>query len=266
MLVLISVLLIIGCKKDAEPCCDISNPECPNYAPCHDSDLPSAKIIMGTGSDIVPKPYFYADSVFKSGITFVSEETDPGIKHTWYLGAETIENLTQLGRSFIDVPRPAKLFITHVIEYEPNLACFPNDDGYDSITQDFYLIDKLSEFQSTGTFRGVREGETDSFDITFFYRIYSQPHIIDPDWNIWKNRTIENVVVNFDNNGDTLSGLANQFEDRLYIAHFNNNLNFEFEDIFSGSGIIYLNGKIELTYTNYLIPNTNVKFIGRKIN
>ena len=119
------------------------------------------------------------------------------------MGSEVFHTQNPPSRRYDGVPRPATITIRHVIRYEPDTICFPNDDGYDSVAQSFYLIKRWDELGTYGSFRGVIDNEIDSFDKGFYICDYKSGEIVD-DFvdNIWKNFYL---TVNFHNLGDTIS-------------------------------------------------------------
>lgn len=165
------VLLVMCCKPEPEPPCDDpTNPECPNYDPCFGKEEPNASFFT---EDRLIYPEFgeylwINDSILKGGpVRFRSPFEGAGITHTWYIGAEVIEE-TSVTRNFSQVQRPATITVSHVITYPISTLCYPAATGRDSIAQTFYLIDYISELLTVdNTFRGVLNNETDSFDFKF---------------------------------------------------------------------------------------------------
>ncbi len=267
----LSLVTMESCKRE-EPCCDASNPECPNYDPCYGKEHPSAKFDMAYANNLFPSPIYWPDSVFRGNgnLHFVSLEENLEVGHRWYVGSEIIEGVSAVTRRFEDVPRPATIEITHVIEYEPNLSCHPNDDGYDSVIQSFDLINRRSELLTIGTFRGIRGNETDSFEIIFKYVRYENPFIDDPTW-IEAEFASTNQVINFDNQGDTLWGEGKtNGNERQYVIHENHQLYFEHHNSgypYYGTGSVTDDGNITLTYTRdgEGADGTFITFKGRKI-
>jgi hypothetical protein len=271
--IILSLLFVMGCKKDEQPCCDPSNPECPNYDPCYGIKPLSAKFDMAYTNNLLNSPIYWPDSTFVGYyIDFISHLDLPQVEHRWYVGAEKIEGVRAVSRNFKFVPRPATIEITHVIEYDSNTLCIDEDGGYDSVTQSFYLINKRSELKTVGTFRGARLGETDSFNITFYYQSIGSPVIIDPTWQIWSQILTENVVVNFDNSGDTLaeSSTGSAWDERMFIAHSNHQLYFDNEGgLYYGTGEVDDDGNIHLRYSKAHRTTkgdtTYIHFYGREI-
>ena len=184
------------CKDD---CLDPTNPDCDNYDPCYGKTQPSAKFIMEEAViNEKARIVWIADSTFSGDdLRFSSELTDDKYKHTWYVGTEVFDGPETPSRAFDQVPRPQTISISHVIEYTPDLQCFPDDDGKDSVAQEFDLIALWNDLKIYGTFRGAFEGTTDSFDINFsVLDMNDQPAYYS---NLERTRTI-----NFHNEGDTL--------------------------------------------------------------
>ena len=196
------LLTLHACKKDEEEeCCDPTNPECINYDPCLEVEEPTAEIILqGTifgpeGFELTPD-----DSLFFNEVFFSSPFNGPQYTHTWYLGAEVI-NEESFSREHSFVERPAQLTVSHVLEYPVDSVCYPNSTGRDSTSRDYYLIKYWNEFGVYSKFRGAFENETDSFDFEF-KRVFEDnspvyvghPNDLEPIY----------ATINFDNQGDSI--------------------------------------------------------------
>jgi len=190
-----------GCKEDEEDqCCDPTNPECANYNPCWDVEEPSAEIIL-QGSIFGPEGFELTpdDSLFFNEVFFSSPYEGSEYTHTWYLGAEVIEEASfSKEHSFVD--RPAQLTVSHVLEYPIDSICFPNSTGRDSTSRVYYLINYFNEFGVYSKFRGAFENETDSFDfeLKFIFNdntpvYFGFPNDLEPF----------HAAINFDNQGDS---------------------------------------------------------------
>lgn len=155
-----------GCKKELPKCYDPANPDCENYDSCYGVEKPSAAFVMEDGVLTIQSGYHYIadDSIFRgTSIVFRSPYKDTSYKHTWYVGSEVLHDY-QFSRNFNKVVRPTTITVHHVLEYPPDTSCFPDDDGIDSVSQTFYLIEYWNELATFGTFRVANENTTDSFD------------------------------------------------------------------------------------------------------
>ncbi|HBH07116.1 MAG TPA: hypothetical protein DDX92_10995 [Flavobacteriales bacterium] len=175
-LVLMTAFSLQTCKH--EHCFDPTDPDCENYDPCHAYQRPSAKFEMlmnlwytdkdGRSADTV-----FSDSIFAGNyghsIIFNAIDDHLGMQHTWYVGQENFDGPQTPGRDFSSVTiRPARIPITHVIRYEPDSICDPQDDGYDSTVQFIQLVKEYNDLDVLSVFRGAFEGSTDSFDLRFW--------------------------------------------------------------------------------------------------
>jgi hypothetical protein len=196
---------------------DPTNPDCDNYDPCYGKTQPSAKFIIEQKQlNEQLKSVWIADSTFGGfEMRFRSEYTDSKYKHTWYVGSEVFYGTVTPIRDFRQTPRPQNITVSHVLEYTPDLQCFPDDDGKDSVAQDFRLIALWDELKVFGTFRGVFQGSLDSFDFNFqVLDINDQPAYFS---NGYRVRSI-----NFHNNGDTLysDATANRLNYSGLVDHY----------------------------------------------
>jgi len=249
-----------SCKRD---CQDPTNPKCENYDPCYGKEKPSAKFVMEESNiELVNNGIWIADSVFYgTRIRFGSQYTNSKYKHTWYVGTETFYTPVTPHRNFNSQPRPQYITISHVLEYTPNLQCFPEDDGKDSVAQQFRLIASLNDdFQTYGIYRGALNGSLDSFNV----------EVISVDINGQQagfNTHHHNVFINFHNNGDSIRSTSGKIAGFLYNHH--GYLVSNFSQVV-GQIEVFANGTFLWSYqaTNTWVLNGDVQkheFKGRKI-
>lgn len=256
VLPIMTLILVFSCCKD-EDCSDPSNPECENYDPCYRISLPSAKFLMEEQiwDDSNERVYIADDSIFVgSDIRFRSTFESDEYKHTWYVGTEVLNGPSVI-RNFLTVTnRPSHITISHVMEYPVDSNCFPFDDGRDSVSQTFYLIEYWRELNVRGSFRGLLSGQTDSFDFKA-RRLYMDG--TDAKLISIGNKESSTYFINFHNEGDSITH-------DFFSA---NNVGY-----FTGSGgpspdgvMTYnpYNNSISLKYT---FRNQDFELTGRKLN
>lgn len=97
-------------------------------------------------------------------------------EYTWYVGQEIVEGSSEVVRNFPSNFVGQSLPITLVVRKKPNAMCFPNDDGYDSITKYITVAMNLLNYYNrtdvplSGNFRMKSPTMVDSIDIsTTFY-------------------------------------------------------------------------------------------------
>lgn len=150
-----------SCKK--EKCQDPSNKDCENYDPCYGQEPVTAKIEIAQFFPASSHPDF-------KNIAFIEDKFIPGYiqfycpvpnaKCTWKLGAETI-TVPKFQRSFSDSLPKGIYTVQLIIEKEPNKACFPNDDGVDTLIKTFEIV-PVCKTLTMGVFKGIWEGNKDS--------------------------------------------------------------------------------------------------------
>jgi hypothetical protein len=259
------------CKDD---CMDPTNPDCDNYDPCYGKTQPSAKFIMEEGGmrewqNGEQVEIYYPDSVFQgSGIRFRSELIDNNkYFHRWYVGNLYYENTSETPRiSFGNTARPQNITISHVIEYTPDLQCFPDDDGQDSVAQTFRLIADYRELQTYGKFEGKlsNAGQTFTFEVIPIRSKPGQPIQYWPGYG----QITDVMTVNFNNEGDTLYGFVGN--EVLRMSPFNHHWWFISNvNSFNGKGYIDANGNVEMNYYDNRFPypgdTIHYQFNGTKI-
>ncbi|MFT6816031.1 MAG: hypothetical protein ACJAZ3_001948 [Sphingobacteriales bacterium] len=173
-------VFVVSCKKE-EPtpcpvvCEDPSNPDCPNYDPCYsveevtaDFDILEQIAAIAQWAD----SFTVASEVSSFGLIKFKAKQENALHYTWYIGSEIITDVEEVARLFSQPNLvPGKVVsITLVVEAIPNLDCFPNDDGIDTVTKVFTLVEPC-EYWVDGTFRGAWSDEqsTDSFDVRFSF-------------------------------------------------------------------------------------------------
>jgi hypothetical protein len=111
--------------------------------------------------------------LYESNVRFTALEEDA--EYTWYIGSEVLNDKSFV-RYFSDQWKESNIPVTLVVKKQPNKACFPDDDGYDSIVKTFhvskYPIDNGDnqdmEFGSIeGYYRVFSKELNDSIDIYF---------------------------------------------------------------------------------------------------
>jgi hypothetical protein len=104
--------------------------------------------------------------------------TQGATEYKWYVGSEIITDVESVTRFFPEQWAGSNIPITLVVRKIPDNACFPNDDGYDSITKVFHISQYLIEPNPLGdedrtvqngglqgTYRLIQEGMQDSIDV-----------------------------------------------------------------------------------------------------
>jgi hypothetical protein len=172
MLSLLALLLVVvwGCRKE-KPAFDLSDKD-----PCSCAQEVSAEFVIEERVSAIPEKWIETDSILKNKLVKFSAKFDDAEEYKWYIGSETF-NTKNASRFFTFDWAGYNIPITLVVKKTPNSTCFPNDDGYDSITKVFHVSQYLIEPAPTdedrtvyhggigGTYRMLREGETDSIEI-----------------------------------------------------------------------------------------------------
>lgn len=161
LFILISSLVFNSCKEteDETPCNDPTNSNCPNYNPCL-VDKPTTAdfhIYEELGSLFMENLWvnYDTDTCITEWVRFVAQEKN-ALSYTWYVGTE-IEPRT--GQSvlinFVDSRTPKRIRL--IVRKAPNLRCFPNDDGVDTVDRMLYFVNRYDSLNIPwiGTFKGI---------------------------------------------------------------------------------------------------------------
>ncbi|MCU0442859.1 MAG: hypothetical protein MUE96_10710 [Bacteroidia bacterium] len=153
------LLTLNSCKDKNDPCQDPRNPECENYDPCLDAQPVSASFHMYEENAFLQLEQLWVDYDTDTSITdrvrFVAQEKN-ALSYTWYIGTETQPRTgASILINFADSRTPKRIRL--IVQKEPNLRCFPNDDGVDTVDRMLSFIERYDSINMpiVGTFRGI---------------------------------------------------------------------------------------------------------------
>lgn len=170
MVIVFSMLLlfVVACKKDkeADKCCDPTNPKCSNFDPCLGQNEVSADFVieqevMGAGP-LVDSFIIGLNQFNKSRIRFRALENNAN--YEWIIGHETLSTQSVI-RDFGNVPRGMNIPIQLKVTKTPNKDCFPFDDGKDQKSKTFRIIKSYNDLNIAGSYKGVFNDSSDSTEI-----------------------------------------------------------------------------------------------------
>ena len=246
----ILVLSFAACDRDDDqPCDDPTNTDCPNYDPCFGKDSVTATFQFlaryGVGADA---PWYPETKFIGSPIRFSAIDTAAD-SYTWYLGTDTFTGNSNVQLE-INQLNPGMYSAGLVLEKEPDLYCFPDDDGRDSLMLYFEKVE-ICDGLTIGKFRGIEQSlSSDSIEIEVFLgNITTGVSCAEP---------MSIYFMNIQGENDTLLGHSNGYG--IYSRSF-----------FGGSGSGSLRGEIIVdeatwhTTFNYRLGNVDYEFTGRKM-
>ena len=210
------LLSLPACKE--KDCDDPQNPDCGNYDPCWGKKPVTADFIFGR-TTATPEPIngvdypICEDTIFMAGaedrrgrdygVLMKFQALEPNAKYTWKLGAETI-NKKEFERWFIKSGLPGVYQATLIVEKTPDAACFPLDDGKDTITRKFTLMPHY-QLPIMGKYKVLFEGSKDSTIIEI------QPWEISSSTQFRNYKIVDSAsvqyttLINFQNKRDTVT-------------------------------------------------------------
>ncbi|MCA1752150.1 MAG: hypothetical protein ABR572_11540 [Cryomorphaceae bacterium] len=195
LIALLGAAVMAGCRSDDDaPCCDATNPECPNYDPCWDRH-PTAEFKMRQTSPgfVIPDELQaeWCDTIARSAVEFLAD-MDNALSYTWQIGFEseprsgrrlainfseytndTVQNLNPQNSNYYN-PLPITLTVRNT-----SGACVAQSDTVLSNTRQLVFARKSL---ISGTFRGRVEGESFDRDIILWKDSTNQDI---PDYNYW---------------------------------------------------------------------------------
>ena len=218
--------------------------------------------ILERHTQLASSEIIITDHVLGAGskqVRFRAKEEDAEYK--WYIGADIEcdrETFKNFGIQWVGSTIP----ITLVVKKEPNTICFPEDDGYDSITKTFNIYDECHEpYLLEGTFRMAPEYSTDSIDIVIEFKEYPP-----------QNDCLSADITNFDGEGSTCPG--NYFrmsKSYRYMQVGGTNVG-SCQSLGGYKAWLHLDGLCEMRYSYFenSDPNPDAEIIkhlfGRKLN
>ena len=257
------LLALFACKKE-QP--EILNAE----DPCECASEVSADFVIEEALNNIP----HYDWV-RTDTTLHSKEVQfsaliENAEYKWYIGIEEFDTKS-ISRYFSDQWKGHDIPITLVVQKEPNEICFPNDDGYDSITKTFHV----SQFP-------ILHGENQDIEfgtIEGYYRVFSNELNDSIDIGIdivdrFNKRSVN--VVNVEGNG------INCGSSELRWIHGSSYRKVEFDLYYTDSSVCpglsgsihnKIDGEAELNFTvNRWVNNTSnfieteYHYLGRKLS
>lgn len=187
---LAALLLVLACKKE--------KPEISGSDICNCESPVSADFeIFETGASNLSR--VLTDHILgNSWAAFRAKESDAAYK--WYIGSEILTD-REVARKFQPQWENYDIPITLVVEKEPNLKCFPNDDGYDSVTKIMHVFPRyIDPHLALGTFRVAEANSIDSFNLTVDFEYHE---LWQPPYHF--------VVSNYDGNGTVCTAFPNNY-------------------------------------------------------
>jgi hypothetical protein len=196
---LAALVLVIACKKE--------KPEIGNFEICDCESPVSADfdIFETMGSNVVGTDRVLTDHILTTRwAIFSAKEVNASYK--WYIGSEILTD-REVSRFFSQQWENYNIPVTLVVEKEPNLKCFPNDDGYDSVVKIMQVKPKMNNpHLARGIFRVADIGSVDSFEMSILFDFY-EPYI--PPYNC--------TIINYDGNNTSCSTYDTQiWLDKLF--------------------------------------------------
>ncbi len=213
------ILILSNCKKDTiiTPCDDVNNPNCPNYNPCNGKEpIVSNFNVYNYRFSVFSGLYTkYSDTVvFYNGKFIVNLQN---ANCTWIFdNKDTLQGAivsfgtasVAIGGHYISDSTMHKVKL--IVKATPNLNCFPNDDGIDSITK-YIQFKNYKDAYICGTYKGaLTSNPTDSFIVTIRY-----------DYQLIPTQYYD-FVQNLNNDGGTFNDAARTWDiyDRELIMKY----------------------------------------------
>ena len=165
------ITAVLSCSRCKEECDDPTDPDCPNYVvpvdPCAGRTEVSAEFVIEQRVDVVGQigQLILSDTAISLyNTTRVTATIENAALYKWIIGTDTVSGPTasfyfsesQAGQSYP---------VTLIVQKVPNFACFPNDNGMDTVTKFIHVIE-ICDNPIYGTYRVAFDtNPTDSFTV-----------------------------------------------------------------------------------------------------
>jgi hypothetical protein len=177
VLTITTLVVLLACKKE-QP--DFNKAP---QDPCACASEVSADFVIEERATHIPEEIWVETdtTLHNKRVRFRALEEDA--EYTWYIGLD-VETDQAPWKFFSDQWKGHDIPITLVVKKEPNNTCFPDDDGYDSITKYFHVSQypimpdpndadrTIHHAGLTGTYRMIGEGMSDSIDIEVHMELF----------------------------------------------------------------------------------------------
>ena len=235
-LFLVLSLIAFSCKKEQpQPNNGLENCSCAHEV--------SADFTIEEIASVVNDQYLTeTDLIFgNKNVRFYAKENNA--QYTWYIGSEVLTT-QEVKRYFANSLVGQTIPISLVVKKSPNSICFPNDDGYDSITKYFTVAQfNLNTNYDTTFLEGIYRVKSpllsDSVDIIIDYKEYASG--MDKCWDIYN-----------------YNGYGENIQHKIFTP--SNYRQFWIEDL--GSWLHHLEGDVHIRTDNVVEMN----FLEREYN
>ena len=165
-------LLVLSCSRcKEEECTDSTNPDCPNYVapvdPCAGKTEVSADFVIEQRVNNIghPEKFITCDTAIALyNITHVTAYIKNAATYKWIIGTDTVFG-PQTSFHFSENQAGQSYPVTLIVQKAPNLSCFPNDNGMDTVTKFIHVIN-ICDNPIYGTFRVAFDSSpSDSFNV-----------------------------------------------------------------------------------------------------
>jgi hypothetical protein len=159
-------LVISSCSKD-EPCMDETNKDCPNFNPCSLKEpRPKIDFEVYQTFGVANAPEFKTDTLMPGYGSYFSANIKNAISYEWRIGIDTVISSNETFSISFDRSDSTLLVnnpvpVTLIVEYQPDLVCFPNQNGRDTITK-FIHFRQTWQAAYFGKWKVYVDGDTDN--------------------------------------------------------------------------------------------------------
>jgi len=250
------MFILTGCPKDnplpADPC-----------AGSHPTSASFKAFESITNESSYQWINYDTDTSLSDAMTFIADDS-MAISYEWHIGSEVMNTRSVYRRQF---PSNQVIPITLIIRKLPNLQCFPNDDGIDTVTRNIYFgsWDSKTCFHPeiiSGTYQGYNINDSNNiFLLTIINCSYDS---LKPDHRNYR-------FINLTPNGDISDWdfCYGGYKELIFANGY-------FYKSFTPRGILLIKGKnndsIEINYNVQISTEMNdfskridKKFIGKRV-
>lgn len=242
-------LLYIGCKKKETS----QNHDCLNDPCCGKSEIKTDFSLSDELGNHSGYENIYISEIEK--ITYgkikLTSKTTGANSYKWYFNGQSHTG-NEATFDLFGLQKGRFYSFSHVVEKNPDLNCFPLDDGKDSLTKTYYLVKDLYELDVNANYRGkFKHLNNDSFDFSIKF--------VDPD-HIGQTFVPGGYLVKYDNiQNDGKSIVVSSPPCTNTYIRLDGERN-------SPKGELFLNRVNNKVYVKYQVDGSFYEINGRKLN
>jgi hypothetical protein len=174
LMIAVAVAVIVSCKKEQPKLPDPVNP-CEECLPVEASFYMGKYMSFNNCDNTSATDYdtIYIGDTVVGGIVRFRSTVDCYDKLEWIVGYDTTKFIGEtISLNFPSSTYGTSIPISLIASKAPNLSCYPNDDGIDTLTKILVVTNDINNKSWFGSFQGcnIDESPTDTFTVAIIHQ------------------------------------------------------------------------------------------------